>query len=319
MLVTILIPCYNVARFLPSCLDSILNQSYNNLQIVLIDDGSKDKTWEVMRKYANIDGRIEIYHQDNNGVAYTRNKLLEKANGDFVLFVDSDDWIEMGMVEFLVDKANHYRADVVTCGMVINDTTPSSTYTEILLDRTETIKKFLLHIELKGSLCNKLVKASLLHNMSFKDTIGYGEDALFCWQIFQKVYKVVLSDRQLYHYRMNDYSISHTTFGSQKLTGHKVWQIITEDTANTWPQFTDIAQARWGMESMYLLRQAGQSKYTKDNAIIELQKTIKTFIPKMKSTGLLQGREVFNATIMSYWYGYNVLYDMLNRLKSKLK
>lgn len=318
MLVTILIPCYNVEQFLPSCLDSILNQSYNNLQIVLIDDGSKDNTWEVMQKYANIDNRIGIYHQDNKGVASTRNNLLEKIHGDFVLFVDSDDWIEPEMVQFLVDKANQYEADVVTCGMVINDSTPSSIYSERLLDRTEIIKKFLLHKELKGSLCNKLVKTCLLHNLSFEASIGYGEDALFCWHIFLKTDKLVLSDKQLYHYRMNNDSISHNKFGNQKITGHKVWQTITEDTIKAWPQFTNIAQARWGMESMYLLRQAGQSRYKKDKAIIELQKTVRRFIPKMKSTGLLKGREVFNATIMCFWYGYNIIYDVLNRLKCKL-
>lgn len=319
MLVTILIPCYNVGRYLPYCLDSILHQSYNNLQIVLIDDGSKDNTWEVMQRYADIDSRIEIYHQDNQGVATTRNKLLEKINGDFVLFVDSDDWIEPDMVKFLVDKANQYEADVATCGMVINDTIPSPKYVEILLDRTETIKKFLFHKELKGSLCNKLVKTSLLHNLSFDDAIGYGEDALFCWQIFLKTDKLVLTDKQLYHYRMNNQSISHNKFGDQKLTGHKVWQMITEDTMNEWPRFTDIAQARWGMESMYLLRQAGQSRYRKDKAIVELQNTVRRYIPNMKSTGLLEGREVLNATIMSYWYGYNIIYDILNKLKCKLR
>lgn len=318
-LVTILTPCYNVGQYVGKCIESILSQSYQNLQVVMIDDGSTDNTLEVMQKYAAKDSRIEVYAQKNHGVAYTRNQLLEKIRGEYILFVDADDWIEPDMVEFLVSKAIQYKADVVTCGMVINDSMPSTDYTEILLDRAETIKKFLFHEELRGSLWNKLVKTSLLQGISFDNAIGYGEDALFCWQIFQRVDKVVLSDRQLYHYRMNEQSISHQTFGEKKLTGHRAWEIINEETAKWWPQFLDIAQARWGMESMYLLRQAGQSKYGKDCAIIELQKTVRSFLPKMKSAGLLQGREIFNATIMSYWYGYNILYDMLNRLKCKLK
>jgi len=317
--VSILIPCYNVEQFIPSCLDSILNQSYDDLQIVLIDDGSKDGSWAIMRRYAKLDERIEIYHQENYGVAYTRNKLLEKVNGDFVLFVDSDDWIEPNMVESLITKAIQYEADVVTCGMIINDSTPSPTYTETLLDRTETIKKFLFHKDLKGSLWNKLIKTNLLHNLSFDPSIGYGEDALFCWQIFQGVDKVVLTDKQLYHYRMNDSSISHSSFGKQKLTGNKVWKRITDDTASSWPEFLYISQARWGMESYYLLLQASFGGYSKDEEIKNLQTNVKSLFPLMKSAGLLHGKELISARLISHWYGYGRTYMALHKLKKTFK
>ncbi len=315
MLVTILIPVYNVEQYLSHCLDSIINQLYNDLQIVLIDDGSKDSSWTVMQKYALLDQRIEIYRQENQGVAYTRNSLLEKIKGNAVLFVDSDDWIEPDMVEFLVGKLNQHEADVATCGMVINGSIPSPEYNETLLDRTEAIRKFLFHKELKGSLWNKLIKTSLLHNLSFDPSVGYGEDALFCWQVFQRVNKVVLTDKELYHYRMNQTSISHSGFGKQKLSGHITWQIINEESSKWWPQYLEIAQARWGLEDMYLIRQAGQSYYTNLNDIRSLQKNVRRFIPQMKFTGLLSGKEVFNASMMSRWYGYAILYHWLNKLK----
>lgn len=318
-LITILMPCYNVGQFLPKCLDSVLAQTYSNLQVVLVDDGSSDNTFAVMQQYAAKDSRIEIYTQKNHGVAFTRNQLLDKIKGEYVLFVDSDDWIEQDMVEFLYNQLSENDADIAMCGMVVNDNTPRKSFSQKTLSREDTIKAFLYHTEVKGSLCDKLLKSSLLHDERFHNEISYGEDALFCWHIMQHADKMVLTDRHLYHYRMNYQSISHQTFGAKKLSGSLVWQTISEETAKWWPQFLGIAQARWGMEDMYLLRQAGQSNYKKDENIADLQKNVRRFMPMMKSSGLLKGKEVFNARMMSIWYGYSKLYHHLNRLKQRLK
>lgn len=309
--VSILIPCYNVGKFLSQCMDSIIQQTYKDLQIVLVNDGSTDNTLVIARRYAKKDSRIEIYQQENLGVATTRNHLLEKVKGDYVLFVDADDWIEPDMVEFLINKAKENEAEVTVCGMVINNSTVRKEYTESILNQEECVRAFLFHSELRGSLCNKLVATNLLHNVRFHPGLSYGEDALFCWHFLQNAQKIVMTDRQLYHYRMNETSISHQSFGEKKLTGHLTWSIITEETSRWWPQFLPIAQARWGLEDMYLLRQAGQSNYKENNAIREIQKTVKMFIPQMKSSGLLRGREIFNAYMMCHWYGYNILYNIL--------
>lgn len=313
-LVTILLPVYNVEGFLPQCIESLIYQTYTHLQIVLIDDGSKDRSWQIMQEYAEKDSRIEIYHQENQGVAVTRNHLLEKVKGDYVLFVDSDDWVELDMVEFLVTKNLEHDADVAICSHVINDSPVSSFNDEQLLDQETAIKQFLIHKDLKGSLYTKLVKNSLLHNLTFNPCISYGEDALFCWHFFQKAQKIVVTDRKLYHYRMNTSSISHQSFGDKKLTGHLTWSIITEETSKLWPQYLDIAKARWGMEDMYLLRQAAQSNYPCDNSIKELQQTVKRFLPQMKKTELLKGKEVLNANIMCRWYWYGFLYNKLHQI-----
>ena len=119
-LVSILIPVYNASLYLKQCLDSILHQTYTNLQIVIIDDGSTDNSYAICHEYAGQDARIELYTQENKGVAVTRNNLIEKAKGDYILFVDSDDWIELNMVEFLIDQILATNADIVTCAMVTN-------------------------------------------------------------------------------------------------------------------------------------------------------------------------------------------------------
>ena len=267
-LVSILSPCYNVEKFLPQCLDSIINQTYSNLQIVLIDDGSKDDTWRVMPAYAGKDNRIEIYHQENQGVAATRNHLLDKVKGDYVLFVDSDDWIEPDMVEFLVGKALTNNIEMVVCGKVINDTPPASEYNEELWSQDKVVKEFLRHVSINGSLWNKLTKVSLFHNVKFHCGISYGEDALFCWELLQNAKSILVTNKQLYHYRMNENSLSHASWSPSKMgTGHIVWEELEKKTIDLWPQYADVAKSTFAIADMWQLYYAARSKYPKDKYI----------------------------------------------------
>lgn len=320
MKVSILIPAYNAAAFLPKCLDSVLNQTYQDLQVVIVDDGSKDKTLEVCHKYAEKDSRIEVYHQENQGVAATRNHLLEKVKGDYVLFVDADDWIELDMVEYLVSLATELDAEMVMCDRVINDAKPSDKKPEVnILPQEEAIKDFLYHDYFVGSLCNKLLSRSLLHNEQFHRGISYGEDALFIWGALQKVNNVVVSDKQLYHYYMNEESISHQTFGDKKLTGHLTWTLITEDVAKRWPQFLDIAKSSFGLQDMYLLRAASQSGYKKNDEIKKIQITVKTYLPQILSRKKLGVKDRIYTQVICRWYGFGKLYYALNKLKRNVR
>ena len=220
-LISILLPIYNTSAYLHQCLDSVLAQTYTKLQVVLVDDGSKDNSLEICMQYADKDTRIEVYHQENQGVSATRNHLLEKVKGDYVLFVDSDDWIEPNMVEFLLEKALTNNAEMVVCGNVINDTAPASEYTEELWSQDKAVMEFLRHVRFNGSLCNKLIKVSLLHNEPrFHLGISYGEDALFCWELLKEAKNgIIVTDKQLYHYRMNAASLSHFNWTPER-KGH---------------------------------------------------------------------------------------------------
>lgn len=301
-LITILLPCYNVEKFIPRCLDSIISQTYKNLQIIAIDDGSNDKTWCIMQEYAQKDTRIEIYHQKNQGVSSTRNNLLDKVKGDYVLFIDSDDWCEHNMLEFLVHKIIDNNADVAICSDVVNDRIVKTEYNEYILDKKNTIKQFLLHKKLRGSLCNKLFKASLLHKLKFNNNVSYGEDALFCWHLFQRINRVYFSTRELYHYRMNENSISHSSFNSLKLSGHFVWNQICTETKIMHPEFLLIAQARHCIEDVLLLRDAAHSNYKKKDDIELLQNTIKKLRHTLYKIDITSNKMKLYALISSYSY-----------------
>lgn len=303
-LVTILSPCYNVGKFLPKYFETVLGQTYSNLQVVLIDDGSKDDTWAVMQEYAARDSRVEVYHQENQGVAATRNNLLDKVKGDYVLFVDSDDWIELDMVEYLVGVALEHNSKFVMCDMVKNDAKPKETESLFkLLSQEQAVCDFLRHEYFNGSLCNKLLESSLLHNERFNCRISYGEDALFCWGVLQKVDKVVVTDRQLYHYRMNEGSISHTDWTPEKKgSGHLVWEQINRETTTLWPQYMKVANATFAISDMWNLYYALKSNYKKDKYIELYQTHVRHNLRLIFRSRLINIKKILFAILVSYSY-----------------
>ena len=318
MKISILIPAYNVEKYLPTCLDSVLGQTYQDLQVVIIDDGSKDCTLEVCKNYSKKDDRVEYYTQENKGVAETRNHLLSKVKGEYVLFVDADDWIELDMVEYLVSLATDNSAEMVMCDRLINDAKPISSQPNIkILSQNEAIKDFLYHDYFVGSLWNKLIKASLLNDKIFKNEISYGEDALFVWNVLQDVDAVVVSTKQLYHYRMNEASISHQSFGEKKLTGHLTWQLITDDVRQSWPQYLDIALGTFALQDFYLIQAASVDRFSGKESVRQLQNTVKKnlrFIKNRCSTKLF-----ISAFFSTFWFGYFRLYYCFYKIKRAIK
>lgn len=303
-LVSILIPIYNTEEFLPKCLDSIVNQTYSNLQVVIIDDGSKDASLSIAKKYAKQYPYIEVYHQENQGVASTRNNLLDKVEGDYVLFIDSDDWCELDMVDFLINKAIANNADIVTCSMVKNDEPfVSDIFLEEIWDQEKAVLEFLRHKIFNGSLCNKLIKTSLLHNLRFHCKIFYGEDALFLWRVLQNVDSIVVTNKILYHYRMNNNSLSHLSWTPDKKgTGSIVWKTITDETKILWPQYYTISKARYAIEDMWGLYYASLAKYPHDKNIEIRQRNIRRNLKLIRKSDLVSNNKIIASYILAYFY-----------------
>lgn len=281
-LVSVLIPVYNVEPFLGECIDSIINQTYHNLQVVLIDDGSKDRSWQIMQDYAARDERIEVYSQPNCGVAETRNRLLDKARGEFVVFVDSDDWIELNAVELLIKEQNAQSNDIVSF-----QTLEAAAVDDDVYDRETAVRKFLEHKSFRGSLCTKLIRRQLFDGLSFNSNFSYGEDALMCWQLVQKINSVRLLPNRLYHYRWRPVSLSRATVDDRKFTAYYVWRQISDDTERLWPQYQDIAHARYAIEMTLLVRKSAYKGCTiSKQSISKMQKVIKAYCADIGKTQL---------------------------------
>ncbi len=296
-MVSILVPVYNSAEYLQKCVKSLTGQTYTDLQIVLIDDGSTDESWTIMRELASTDKRIEVYSQPNMGVAATRNHLLDKIRGDFVLFVDSDDWIDNDTIEFLLNKQQEDDYDIVSFqmkGSLINE--------ENIFNQEQIIKLFLEHIVFTGSLCNKLVKSSLYDKLRLDENVSYGEDALLMWQAIQRIKKVAILKKQLYYYRINENSLSHQKFNGKKCTAYTTWNIICRDTDELWPQYSELAHARFACEMTQILREGIKSGYNNMEFIRVLQDEIRKDYHLIYKTGVSSFKMQMFAWVVSHSY-----------------
>ena len=295
-MVSILVPVYNSAPYLKKCVGSITGQTYSDLQIVLINDGSTDDSWDIMQELARQDKRIEIYSQPNCGVAATRNRLLDKVRGDFVLFVDSDDWIEPNTIEILLQEQEKEDYDIVA--FQLTSPKPRDEH----YNKEEVVKRFLEHNVFRGSLCDKLVKADLYKGLSIDQTVSYGEDALLVWQVLQRVNKVSVLGKVLYYYRVNDDSLSHQSFNGKKFTAYTTWDYISRDTKELWPQYSDIARARFDCEMAQILRSGAMAGYKYDNSVRLLQEEVRRDGYLIRKTGLSTFKMSLLAYLVSHSY-----------------
>ncbi|WP_073348096.1 glycosyltransferase family 2 protein [Bacteroides congonensis] len=306
--VSILVPAYNASAFLSQCMESIVNQTYPNLQVVVVDDGSKDSTLVIAEQYAAKYPCVEVYHQENAGVAEARNKLLSLAKGDYVLFVDSDDWIEYDMVERMLCTINELRVDIAVCGCIkVKDdkqTYCPVTYSRQILEGQENIIRALLfHKELNGSLWNKLVPRKFYEGLTFRKDIWYGEDCLFFWQALNRgVEKICYVTECFYHYRMNNQSISHEPFNYKKITGHEVWKQINNDVQVNWSALSDLGKAAYAVSDMWLLYYAAGAGYKKDDYIKIYQSNVRSHLRKIYSSGLIAKKKFLFAMLVAYSY-----------------
>lgn len=319
-LVSILVPVYNCEPFLDECISSIINQDYPNLQIVLGNDGSTDGSLDILKKYEKTDSRIEIFSRENKGVATTRNDLLDRIKGDYFLFVDADDWIEPNMISYLLTLSKEYNADIAACSLV-RDNAPSKDELKVW-DQCEAVKKFLFHKELSGSLCNKLICTRLLHkepdsstpSKRFNPEIYYGEDALFTWGLLQHLNTLAISDKQLYHYRVNANSISHSLYGESKKSSHSVWNIIYNDTKNNWPTYTQIALNSFTIADFWLLYFAAKDKVKIDKDLKSYKSNLKSNLKNLMNSDQISWNKKLFACALSL--NYNIAKTLINLIKA---
>jgi glycosyltransferase involved in cell wall biosynthesis len=212
-LVSIIVPIYNAESYLDSCLASIMNQSYFNIQVILVDDGSTDGSPYICDKYAEKDNRILVIHKKNNGVSSARNTALNACTGTYVMFVDSDDWLDSDTVFTLIEiqKAKDY--DIVIFGSYeentrLNEVTKVCSGNGSYRSKEELVLPIARLIR-EGSLnqlWNKMYKASVLKNNSFHfdEWLNLGEDALFNYHVFFEIESLYILDQCFYHYIIRD-------------------------------------------------------------------------------------------------------------------
>ena len=220
-LVSIIVPVYNVEKYIHKCLNSILNQSYYNLEVILVDDGSTDKSGEICDEYALLDKRIHIIHKENGGLSSARNAALDIVSGEYIAFVDSDDWIEREMIEKLVEKAIEEEADMVQCGFRYvnehNDIKGTNSSKGIVISNNESlIDLYFSQKIIDVVVWNKLYKKYLFDNIRMFEGRN-NEDTMIMPEILLQVGKFINIDGEYYNYLKREDSIMSNKFSLKKL------------------------------------------------------------------------------------------------------
>ena len=220
--VSIIVPVYNVEKYLERCLESLINQTYKNIEIIIINDGSTDNSLRILKEYERIDSRIKLIDKNNEGLSQTRNVGINIATGEYITFVDSDDWIELDLLKILINLIKENNGDVALCSYVreYNEKAINKDlgFGDIVIFDKDEVKSTLyrrmigpIGDELKNpenldsliTAWGKIYKTSIIreNKISFIDTSIIGtEDLLFNVHIFNHINKAILINKPLYHY-----------------------------------------------------------------------------------------------------------------------
>lgn len=197
--ISIIVPVYKVEKYLHRCLDSIENQTFKDWECILVDDGSPDNCPEICDEYAERDSRFKVIHQENAGVSAARNKGLDVAKGEWVGFVDSDDWIEPNMYEFLYKNAIEKNVDVACCSAKFYKN--GKTENVPFKDKGDVFYKFRHYQTYMHSLCNKLMRRDLVGRIRLNTQMKTAEDLLFVFDVFtESNIRIFFSAVPLYYY-----------------------------------------------------------------------------------------------------------------------
>lgn len=213
-LISIIVPVYNIEKYIEKCIRSIISQTYQNLEIILVDDGSTDKSGKICDKYAQIDTRIFVIHKKNEGLSDARNSGLEVCKGRYIGFIDGDDWIANDMYEFLHRTLTEYQADIAVCGHYIEDDegvydSECSDGSLIIYNCRDAVCTVVEDKEIHSYAWDKLYKRELFDGIRYPAG-RYVQDIFTTYKVFGKASKVVCNNQPKYYYYQRKNSIQRT-------------------------------------------------------------------------------------------------------------
>lgn len=252
-LVSIIIPVYNAGGYLEKCLDSIVNQTYKNLEIILINDGSKDNSAEVCRRYAEKDDKITFVSRENRGVSATRNEGIDLAHGDYYSFIDADDYLELDTYEYLLNIVSEYGVDAVNYEHFITFPEKENVHKLSndnygLFDREGAQRQLVYNVAFAW---NKLFSREIIKDLKFDETILRGEDSLFARFAFANAKKVWFDSRPLLHYVQSENSAVRGSFRPSQLTAVKLFDAYKDLYTKDFPELMPMHIAN--MENLMIM------------------------------------------------------------------
>lgn len=325
-LISVIVPAYNIENYIERSIRSIMNQTYQNLEIIIVDDGSKDSTGMIIDRLAKEDSRIIPIHKTNDGVSAARNTALDIARGDYIGFVDGDDYIEKNMYERLLSNAIKYKADISHCGYQMVFPNRVDYYYDTkeirIQDKAQGVFDLIKADRVEPGLCNKLYKKKIIGNNRLNKEIRNNEDLLFNYNIFKKSYKSVFEDIAMYHYMIRSNSASTSDINIHKMEDPlKVIKIMMEQEDG---EVYLLLEKRY----VYLLEKISSMKiYNKEQILCQIQKQRRKELCQLLKNETLKAKyslkEMIQLKLAAYFpRGYrflNLIYGSVTGSRNRYK
>ncbi len=246
-LISIIVPVYNVEKYLKKCVDSIVNQTYKNLEIILVDDGATDNSGKICDELVELDNRIKVYHKKNGGLSDARNYGVERATGDYIGFVDSDDYIDAEMYEKLYEAIKKENVDVAECNLKIVYPEKTDLFTDQkyyqICNKQEYLEEYLKIEKIFGSACVRLTKADIAKKLKFPVGKLY-EDTYYAYDLIGIVDKYVIVDNPYYNYLMRENSITNAKFNPRIFDLIEIVEKFHTNVYKNYPSLKEAADCR---------------------------------------------------------------------------
>lgn len=325
MKISIIIPVYNAEKYIEKCLDSVLNQTYKNIEIIVINDGSTDNSYDVLKKYKN---KIILINQKNHGVSYSRNVGIDKSTGDYIMFIDGDDWIDEDMVLNMVDVIKEKKVDIVRCGYIreFPDHKEELTITndKVIIEKKEIYDRFISNYDLSSPCCQLIKKACI--KKKFDKNIKIGEDYLFNLDLYSNINSCVFLPENYYHYLYN-YNSATTVIDydkikkrcedsievySQLLEYIKIWNYNSKDIYQL-VYYRIIKELNMKLISIFKLND-GENKIKKQIVYDFLEdEQIRKFSKKLKTRTILKKSNIYTLFIICIKFNFKKLYTFFGK------
>ncbi|MCB2359028.1 glycosyltransferase [Clostridium estertheticum] len=342
--VSIIIPVYNVEEFLPKCLDSVINQTIDNKEIIVINDGSTDNCYEIIKEYKKKFPELVIINQRNSGISETRNAGLKAARGEYIAFVDSDDFVELDMFDKMYKAATSANVDIVICNYILykegqgtqdSRMAQDSNYKKIegidkegFLDKGEALKMFLLN-DIKGYVWNKLHKRELFfeNNISFPDFVVC-EDTPVGFLLIANANKIYSMIEPLYYYRQRELSLTRTfSIKSIKdmIDGCYIMRDFITKNPLIYGELIDyyrvyLIKTLWAIHNKYFIQssETGDKKYYSEFKDIVSKEVDNLQISEIIRNSKLTFKEKVNILLIKTKM-YGLIFPLLYKIKNVMK
>lgn len=318
-LITIIIPVYNVEKYLNKCIKSIINQTYTNLEINLIDDGSIDNSGKICDEFSKKDKRINVFHINNHGVSYARNYGLRYSNGKYLIFIDSDDWLEKNMIEVLYKNLVLYNSDVIACDYYFNYENNEIKHNarqniEVIDDKHKMLTYLFDDSFYGGYLWNKLIKKDILKNskLKFDENVKICEDLLFLSKVINKIKRIVyIPNEALYHYRKRPDSAVNFNYTLKDITKLIPLKYFLDNNYNCYYKNLNYQYFILNCQSIYILK---KEKINDKKSLKKLKFERKKYLKK----ALLEGNFKQNIKVL-LWMCFPIICGKILNRKNMVK